>query len=190
VAFSNHLTATEPHFTFPKPSASIPIMRNLTAILGITITVLLGSISVRAAPLTIEETKFFVRFSTWSSDGSIITQELDTNSVPLIPKRICYGWGVKVSTDAKLIKFREEFSLPSEPKYWSGENNEFATNSIINKRQTSITTQFAAPDKGWIKHGWCVAKGDPEGDYSMRVYFNDRFIKKFDFEVRKPKEKN
>ena len=85
---------------------------------------------------------------------------------------------------------RNEFTLPTEPKRWSGENNEFATNKIINKRRTSVTNRFVTPDKGWVENAWCVVKGDPEGDYSMKVYLNDQFIKKFDFKVRKLATRN
>ena len=75
----------------------------------------------------------------------------DSPLVPHMPRKSCYGWGIKVSTADTLIKFREEFTLPAEPKFWSGENNEFATNRIINKRRISITNEFSKPDKGWVK---------------------------------------
>ena len=104
--------------------------------------------------------------------------------VPLVPDRSCYGWRIKVSSSDALIRFREEFMLPSEPKHWSDERNEFATKRIVDERRTSITNRFIKPDKGWVENSWCVAEGDPEGKYSMKVYFNDQFIKLFEFEVR------
>ena len=142
------------------------------------------------APLQIQETNFFVRLSAPSDGSATTSQEFDTTVVPLVPRRSCYGWRIKVSTDQKLIKFREEFTLPTEPKRWSGENNEFATNKIINKRRTSVTNRFVTPDNGWVENAWCVIKGDPEGDYSMKVYLNDQFIEKFYFKVRKLATRN
>jgi len=143
-----------------------------------------------SAALKIEETKFFVRIYTTSKDGFEITQDFDTTLVPLVPYRSCYGWQIKVPTDAKLIKLREEFMLPNAPSFWSGESDEFATNRIVNNRRTSITKRFVIPDDGWVENAWCVVKGDPEGDYSIKVYLNNQFIKKFDFEIRKLPKKN
>jgi len=164
-------------------------MRNLTASIFLYSFVTIGGLYVsangNASPLQNEETGFFVRFSTPIYGQSEVFQEFDTTIVPLVPKRVCYGWRIKVPSSIKLIKFREEFTLPNEPKRWSGENDEFATNKIIDKRRTSVTIGFIAPDKGWVKHVWCVLKGDPEGNHSMKVYINDEFIKKFDFEVRR-----
>ena len=149
-----------------------------------------SSTPASSGTLKIEETKFFVRLYTISNDGSEISRDFDTTLVPLVPDRSCYGWQIKVPSDANLINLREEFMLPNEPSFWSGENNEFATNRIVNNRRTSITERFVTPDKGWVENEWCVAKGDPEGDYLIKVYFDDQFIQKFDFEVRKLPTKN
>ena len=164
-------------------------MRHLTATICLTVAVLLGSVGVsahgNAAPLQIEETKFFVQLFAPSDGSSVISQEFETTVVPLVPHRSCYGWRIKVAPSITLIRFREEFTLPSAPKFWSDENNEFATNKIIDERRTSVTNRFITPDKGWVEHAWCVVEGDPEGEYSMKVHFNDQFIKQFVFEVRK-----
>ena len=64
------------------------------------------------------------------------------------------------------------------------------TNRIVNNRRTSITKRFVTPVDGWVENAWCVVKGDPEGDYSIKVYLNNQFIKKFDFEIRKLPKKN
>jgi len=165
-------------------------MRKLTATLCLTLAVILGSAGAswgngRVKPFEILETKFFVVLYADTATGQETSQEFETTLVPHMPRKSCYGWGIKVSTADTLIKFREEFTLPAEPKFWSGENNEFATNRIINKRRTSITNEFSKPDKGWVKKVWCVVKGDPEGKYSIKVFFNDQFIKNFDFEVRR-----
>ena len=164
-------------------------MRKLTATICLYSFVTIGGLSVSANgnpfPLQIEETRFFVQLFTPSGGQSEVSQDFYTTIVPLVPKRVCYGWRIKVPSSIKLIKFREEFSVPTEPTRWSGENNEFATNKIIDKRRTSVTIRFTTPDKGWVENAWCVLKGDPEGNHSMKVYFNDQFIKEFYFEVRR-----
>ena len=92
-------------------------MRNLTATICLTIAVLLGNAGVsahgNAAPLQIEETKFFVQLFAPSDGSSVISQEFETTVVPLVPHRSCYGWRIKVAPSITLIRFREEFTLPS-----------------------------------------------------------------------------
>ena len=145
---------------------------------------LASSLPVRSAELVIEDTKFVVQLFSKTESGTPISQDLFTTVAPLVPGQCCFGWRIKVSADIGIIKFREEFTVPSEPEYWSGEDNRFATNVIINDGRTSITKRFAVPDKGWIENFWCFAEGDPEGNYSMRVYFNGRFVEQFDFEAK------
>jgi len=137
-------------------------------------------------PLQIEEIRFFVQLFGPSGGEYEVSQDFDATVVPLVPDRVCYGWRIKVPLTSKLIRFREEFTIPTAPTTWSGESDEFATNTIIDERRTSVTNRFVTPDKGWVENVWCVLEGDPEGDYSMKVYFNDQFIKQFDFEVRRP----
>jgi len=164
-------------------------MKSLTATICLTFAVLLGSAGVNAhgnaAPLKIEETKFFVRLFAPSIGVSKVFHDIGTTIVPLVPGSVCYGWRIKVSSSIKLVALREEFTLPAEPIWWSGENDEFTTNRVIDKRRTSVTNEFITPDEGWVENIWCVVEGDPEGNYFMKVYFNDQFIKKFEFEVRR-----
>ena len=151
-------------------------------LLGLFLT---SSMPARSAELVIEDTKFVVKLFTKPKAGTEISQDLFTTVAPLVPGQCCFGWRIKVPADTGIIKFREEFTVPSEPEYWGGEDNHFATNVIINDRRTSITNQFVVPDKGWIENLWCFVEGDPEGDYSMKVYLNEKFIEQFDFKVKK-----
>lgn len=109
----------------------------------------------------------------------------ESNRVPLMPNRACYGWRIRLSEVKGVIRFKEIFSLPTQPDFWGGERNEYSPNTITKDRQTSVTEKFAAPDKGWISNSWCVAEGDPEGHYSMEVSINNKFIERFEFEVIK-----
>ena len=150
--------------------------------LGLFLT---SSMLARSAELVIEDTKFVVKLFTKPKAGTEISQDLFTTVAPLVPGQCCFGWRIKVPADTGIIKFREEFTVPSEPEYWGGEDNHFATNVIINDRRTSITNRFAVPDKGWIENLWCFVEGDPEGNYSMRVYLNEIFVQQFDFQAKK-----
>lgn len=120
-------------------------------------------------------------FSVTSENGSL--REIRSRVVPNVPRHVCYGWRMRLQNSAKLVQFTEEFSLPSEPDYWSNENNSYATNAISNDRKKSITKRFVLPQDGWIGNGWCVAKGDPNGTYSMKIFVSGVAIKEIDFEV-------
>ena len=111
--------------------------------LGLFLT---SSMTARSAELVIEDTKFVVQLFTKTKNGTEISQDFFTTVAPLVPGQCCFGWRIKVSADIGLINFREEFTVPSEPEYWSGENDHFSTNVIINDRRTSITNQFVVPD--------------------------------------------
>ncbi len=130
---------------------------------------------------SIEKTEFFVLFN----NGTGVFEKYQTTSVPLVPKRSCYGWRIKFKGALKLARYKEILSLPSAPKYWPGENNEFAANKITNNRRVSITERYVVPKNGWIKNTWCVVKGDPVGDYSIKVFVDETFVQQFDFELKK-----
>ena len=145
-------------------------MRRIAATLAVVVALLFGAGSACAdfddgvaalqagdyatTLLQIEEIRFFVRWSAPSGGEHGVSQDFDATIVPLVPERVCYGWRIKVPSSIKLIKFREEFTLPTEPTRWSGENDEFATNKIIDKRRTSVTNRFITPDKGWVGNIW------------------------------------
>ena len=64
-------------------------------------------------PLQIEEIRFFVQLSGPSGGEYEVSQDFDATVVPLVPYRVCYGWRIKVPPTSKLIKFREESTLPT-----------------------------------------------------------------------------
>jgi len=57
---------------------------------------------------------------------------------------------------------------------------------ITNNRRTSITEVFVVPENGWIENVSCVAEGDPEGEYSINIYIDEKYIQRFDFKVKLP----
>lgn len=108
-----------------------------------------------------------------------------TNVVPLIPGHACYGWRIRLSEELDLVHFREVFSLPEEPEFWTGEGDEFEPNEISSDRRISITEKFVTPKDRTISNSWCVVNGDPEGKHSMEVFIDGEFVKRFEFELKK-----
>lgn len=160
------------------------MMRELfTALVALTMGTLMNAAflgSVQAQTVPVEGAEFVVFLSDGKGNEFIYKSRI----VPLIPDLSCYGWRLRLVGGKGLIKFKEILSLPTEPEYWSGEKDEFSTHEITDARRTSITEEFVTMKDGWIKNSWCVAPGDPEGEYSMEVYINGQFVKRFDFEVR------
>ena len=147
----------------------------------LTVLLLVLVISTQSQAASVKAAEFLVSLHDREGNQTMIYQ---SNLVPLIPNRVCYGWRIRLASDKGLIKFKEIFSLPTEPEFWGGENDEFSPNAIAKDRKTSVTERFAYVKDGWISHSWCVAKGDPEGKYTMEVYIEGEFAKRFDFEVR------
>lgn len=137
--------------------------------------------SAQNKQFTVVDKQFLV--SLVDNHGKVFVHE--SNRVPLIPNRACYGWRIRLSGVEGIVRFREIFSLPTQPEYWGGEGNEFSPNKITKDRRTSVTEKFATPDEGWIGNSWCVAEGDPVGRYWMEVSINNVFVERFEFDVVK-----
>ena len=120
-------------------------------------------------------------FSVIGSDGTV--RKFERNVVPNIPKNVCYGWRLKLKNASNIVKFTEEFSLPSEPNYWPNEDDSYATNTVSKDRKSSLTQKFVTPKHGWIENGWCIVEGDPLGIYKMKIFISDVFVYEFEFEV-------
>ena len=153
----------------------------LVALAGLTALILAtGFRPAQSQTVSIEAAEFLV----FLNDGQGNTQILQSDLVPLIPNLVCYGWRIRLAGAEGLVRFKEVFSLPTEPEVWGGENDEFSTSAIAKDRTTSVTERFAPLQDGWIDNSWCVADGDPKGWYSMEVHINGQFAKRFDFQVR------
>jgi len=104
-----------------------------------------------------------------------------TNHIPYYVNQ-GYGWRLKLKTQARSVHWREEFSLPAVPQTWGtqvpGERETFQDGG-----QKCVTESDVAPVNGWVEHSWCVAQGDPKGQYAMKVYVDGTLVKSFNFTV-------
>ena len=102
-----------------------------------------------------------------------------SNLVPLTPDNTCYRWEIVLDTKLPSIPINEIFVLPSEPRTWG--NKEDIT--LLNKNKISVMEKEIEVDNGTIKNIWCVAEGDPIGNYKIEVYINGALAESFGFTV-------
>lgn len=133
-----------------------------------------------AQTLTPADAEFLVSIT--GADG--VRQTVHSSVVPLLPERACYEWRIRIGSDEKLVKATEVFTLPGAPKQWGGvDENSYSASQLSGDRTVAETTLFFSPTDGWISNGWCVADGDPVGQYSIKVHVGDRMVHEFSFTV-------
>ena len=95
-----------------------------------------------------------------------------------------YGWFIRLKNPPDRVTWREEFQLPSAPKYWFTDDGKSSEGSSISKDRTKATTiRTAAPEQGVIWNAWSVAPGDPAGKYKLDVYINGSLAASFQFQL-------
>ncbi len=102
----------------------------------------------------------------------------------VVPNRVGqpYGWQIRVNTDLKTIRWKEEFVLPEAPKYW-GDNQKTPQYTVSEDRRISTTERAVPNNGGMLFNLWEVAPDDPKGNYEMRVYIEDQLVRVFKFVV-------
>jgi hypothetical protein len=110
--------------------------------------------------------------------------ETESNKVPLIPGEVCFEWQLKLDVPDSPVTFTEVFILPAAPKIWEVEPE--LDNEISGDGTTSTTTDVAQLAGGWLRHGWCVAEGDPLGDYRMEISIEGTLVHTFGFKLIEP----
>jgi len=135
-----------------------------------------------ASALKVEASEFVVSVS----DGEGNQRSIESDIVPYLPDRACFGWRLRVTDAPRLVRYREILKLPHAPAFWSGEDDEYSPHVFSADRTTATTEEFAAPDAdGWLSSSWCIVDGDPVGRHSIDVYLQDALVRHFDFEVKK-----
>lgn len=139
--------------------------------------------TLEVQPSTLSDQKvIYAEFGLFNAEPSNNLVFQPTNKIPLIPNQ-GYGWIIKLHTTKPTIKWREEFTLPLEPKTW-GTPELLGVRSISSDSRTSTTVREVSPDDGVIFNAWEVAPGDPIGHYTIRVFIENTLIKTFEFDVQ------
>ena len=69
--------------------------------------------------------------------------------------------------------------MPEKPKSW-GDRDDMTQ---LHDNRISITKKVLEVDRGVITSMWCVAEGDPTGNYKIEVYISGVLAESFNFMV-------
>lgn len=92
---------------------------------------------------------------------------LPTTTLPLMTGDN-FGWCVRLKTNRKQVKWREEFKSPAPPASWGPKR---ANQTISADRMTATTENTITLDKNKaIASNWEFLPGDPKGQYLIRLH--------------------
>jgi hypothetical protein len=138
------------------------------------------SIGQPDSPIPIISSKFYVGIQN-SKDEEIAWTESDF--VQLIPEKSCYRWEIELDTYLVSIPTKEVFILPEAPKVWSADEGVEGKQTLHHDNKISVVEEDIKVVNGMIESMWCVAEGDPTGNYKIEVYIKGVFVKSFNFTV-------
>ena len=85
-----------------------------------------------------------------------------------------YGWRAKLVHPKPTARINEQLILPSAPAHWSVT----ASTSLSNDRRVASTNAVVrASQDGTITNMWYFSKGDPKGEYKIRVKVDGQHIR-------------
>ena len=85
-----------------------------------------------------------------------------------------------LETARKNVKWREELELPKAPDKWGTDTQ------VGGDRRVGVTEREEEVFGGWLVHIWKVAAGDPPGDYTLRLFLEDKPVGTLSFKVVAP----
>ena len=134
------------------------------------------SIGQLDSPIPIIKSSFYVGIRN-SKDEEFVWTE--SNLVPSIPDNSCYSWEIELDTELISIPIKEILFLPEKPKSW-GDRDDM---TLLHDNRISVTKKVLEVDRGVITNMWCVAEGDPAGNYKIEVYIKGVLAESFSFVV-------
>ena len=94
-----------------------------------------------------------------------------------------FGWRMQVRTQARLVRVREELTLPAEPRTWGDPEPGLKRRTTPDGR-TAITELLLEPKNGVISQSWTITQGDPKGGWVVKVRVEDGPEQVFRFDAR------
>jgi hypothetical protein len=138
------------------------------------------SIGQPDSPIPIISSKFYVGIRN-SKDEEIAWTESDF--VPLIPDKSCYSWEIELDTELISVPTKEILILPETPKMWGWEEGVEGKQTLHHDNKISVIEENIKVEDGIIESMWCVAEGDPIGNYKIEIYIKGVLVKSFSFIV-------
>jgi hypothetical protein len=125
-------------------------------------------------------------FGTMDQSGNFTA----ATEVPLLPGQ-AYGWRIKVEPASGIVHWKEEFKLPAVPATWGGNkpgDSLAPPNQDLQEVQADGKVCVSERDSlvvdGIVSNFWTVAKGDPLGQYEMRVFVEGKLVQTFVFKLK------
>ena len=112
-----------------------------------------------------------------TADGRVDFQP--TKTVPLKPDQE-FGWVIGVTTAKPMVRWREEFTVPTPPETWGPVEGK---HEISADRKVSILEREVTPDRGFLFNSWTISPGDPKGRHVIKVTIEDAPPVVFEFDV-------
>ena len=110
--------------------------------------------------------------------GEAVTE---TTNIPYRPGDSCFSWGLRIEPQDRERTFEEVLRLPGPATDFSGDGE---TQVEVSQDRTSATVQHPlAAGQSEIGGSWCIAPGDPLGEYRITVSDGATVIHSFDFDV-------
>jgi len=104
-----------------------------------------------------------------------------TTLVPLL-EGTCYNWHLRFGKTKGALDITEIYTLPAVPQSWGISED---SGIVLSKDKLTATSLLSlVPLDGWVESGWCVADGDPEGDYRFDIMAGDKLLHRFEFELQ------
>lgn len=135
------------------------------------------SIGQPKSPIPIISSKFYVG-TRHSKDEEFVWTE--SNFVQLTPDNSCYSWEIELDTYLVAIPTKEILILPETPKVWSANEGE---QTLYHDNKISVLEGNIKVEDRIITSTWCVAEGDPAGNYKLEVYIKGVLLETFSFVV-------
>lgn len=120
-----------------------------------------------------------VTFGLFQQDANGSLTFVPSSEVPLRPGQY-FGWRMDLATERKTVKWREELELPRAPDKWGTDTQ------VGGDRKVGITEREEDVFNGWVVHIWKVAAGDPAGEYTLRLFLEDKPVGVLSFKVVAP----
>ena len=169
---------TEATTTLTRAASTLALqMTKILSILFIAFLLpLLSSCSDRESP-TFNSIEFGV-FKKINNEKYELTQTKNLS----VSTNDSYGWYAQIEPFKGRIKVREEWELPTPPKYWGSVDD--MTVTLSPDRRKAVVEGIVEIDGSFVGHSsWSLEASDPTGIYKMRLFINDKIQKEFLFNV-------